>query len=87
MRVIAIAVQVDQDGLETHELTLESYLAYLQEQFTYISNKLGGAFVDLPGTTPVAPSKYGIGQVPTWFAPAATLANLADVIGTGGGGR
>jgi hypothetical protein len=83
VRVIAIAVQVDQDGLETHELTLVSYLAYLQEQFTYISNKLGGGFVDLPGTTPVAPSKYGIGQVPTWFSPAATLANLADVIGTG----
>ena len=85
VRVVAIAIQVNQDGLETHELTLESYLAYLQEQFTYISNKLGGGFVTLPGTTPVAPSKYGIGQVPTWFAPAATLANLADVVGTGAG--
>jgi hypothetical protein len=86
VRVIAIAVQVDQDGVETHELTLQSYLAYLQEQFTYISAKLGGGFVNLPGTTPVAPGRYGTGQVPTWFAPAATLANLADVVGTGGAG-
>ena len=39
----------------------------------------------LPGATPVAPSKYGISKVPTWFAPAATLANLADVVGTGAG--
>jgi hypothetical protein len=27
----------------------------------------------------VAPSKYGTGQVPTYFTPAATLAGLADV--------
>ena len=86
MRVTGIAVQVDANGVETHELTLVSYLQWLQEQFTYVSSKLGGAFVNALGTTPVAPSKYGTGQVPTWFSPAATLANLADVVGTGGTG-
>ncbi len=86
VRVTGIAVQVDANGVETHELTLVSYLQWLQEQFTYVSSKLGGAFVNALGTTPVAPSKYGTGQVPTWFTPAATLANLADVIGTGGTG-
>jgi Concanavalin A-like lectin/glucanases superfamily len=79
IRVTAIAVAVDSAGNETHELTLVSYIQWLQEQLTYISNRLGGQFVNVVGTSPVAPSKYGTGQVPTYFDPAATLAGLGDV--------
>jgi hypothetical protein len=84
VRVVAIAVSVDQTGLEADELTFETYVAWLEQQLTYVANKLGGAFVNIPGTSPVAPSKYGTGQVPTWFAPAQTLSGLADVVGSGG---
>lgn len=80
-RVTAIAVQVDGDGNETHELTLMTYVQWVEQQLTFISNKVGGAFVNAPGLTPVAPSKYGTGQVPTYFTPAQGLATLADVIG------
>lgn len=76
VRVIGIAVSVDNNGVETDELTLISYIQWLQEQLTYLANKLGGAFVNSLGSTPVAPSKYGTGQVPTYFTPAATLASL-----------
>jgi hypothetical protein len=79
VRVMGIAVSVDSGGNEAHELTLISYIQWLQEQLTYISSRLGGQFVNVLGTSPVAPSKYGTGQVPTYFDPAATLARLADV--------
>lgn len=85
IRVTAIAVQVDSAGNETHELTLISYIQWLQEQLTYISNRLGGQFVNVIGTSPVAPSKYGTGQVPTYYTPAATLAGLADVAASSAG--
>jgi hypothetical protein len=84
VRVMGIAVSVDNAGSETHELTFVSYIQWLAEQLTYLSNKLGGAFVNSLGTSPVAPSKYGTGQVPTYFTPAATLAGLADVAGNTG---
>jgi hypothetical protein len=79
IRVTGIAVSVDSAGNETHELTLVSYIQWLQEQLTYISNRLGGQFVNVVGTSPVAPSLYGTGQVPTYFDPAATLKGLGDV--------
>jgi hypothetical protein len=79
VRVTAIAVAIDSSGVETHELTLVSYMQWLAEQLTYLANKLGGQFVNSQGTSPVAPSKYGTGQVPTYFSPAATLAGLGDV--------
>jgi hypothetical protein len=81
VRVVAIAVQVDNTGAETHELTLQTYQQWLEQQLTYISNKLGGAFVNALGTTPVAPSRYGTGQVPTYFTPAQSISTLADVVG------
>jgi hypothetical protein len=84
VRVVGIAVQCDSSGAETHELTFQSYIQWLAEQLTYLANKLGGAFVNTLGTTPVAPSKYGTGQVPTYFTPAATLSGLADVSSTAG---
>jgi hypothetical protein len=86
VQVTGIAVSIDANGVETHELTLVTYMQWLQEQLTYLANKLGGAFVNALGTTPVAPSKYGTGQVPTYFTPAASLGNLADVMGKGGSG-
>jgi hypothetical protein len=82
VRVVGIAVAVDSTGDETNELTIESYVQWLEQQLTYIANKLGGQFVQALGTTPVAPSKYGTGQVPTYFTPAQTLATLGDVVGT-----
>jgi hypothetical protein len=85
VRVTGIAVAVDQDGNETHELTLISYIQWLQEQLTYISNRLGGQFVNTIGTSPVAPSKYGTGQVPTYYSPAATMAGLGDVAASSAG--
>jgi hypothetical protein len=81
MRVVAIAVQTDSTGAETHELTLQTYEAWIEQQLTYISNKLGGAFVNALGTTPVAPSRYGTGQVPTYFTPAQSIETLSNVIG------
>jgi hypothetical protein len=84
VRVVGIAVQVDSSGAETHELTFLSYIQWLAEQLTYLANKLGGSFVNTLGTSPVAPSKYGTGQVPTYFTPAATLSGLADVTSTAG---
>jgi hypothetical protein len=81
VRVMGIAVSVDDTGTETHELTLISYIQWLSEQLTYISNLMGGQFLNATGTSPVAPSKYGTGQVPTYFTPAASLATLADVSG------
>jgi hypothetical protein len=77
VRVTGIAVQVDSTGTETHELTFISYIQWLQEQLTYLANKLGGAFVNALGATPVAPSQYGTGQVPTYFTPAASLTQMA----------
>jgi len=85
VRVVGIAVQVDNTGAETHELTFLSYIQWLAEQLTYLANKLGGQFVNALGTSPVAPSKYGTGQVPTYFTPAATLQGLADVAGNSAG--
>jgi hypothetical protein len=84
VRVVAIAVSVDATGLESDELTFSSYMQWLEAQLQYVANKLGGQFVNIPGTSPVAPSRYGTGQVPTWFTPAQTLAGLADVVGSGG---
>jgi hypothetical protein len=84
VRVVGIAVSVDSTGLETNELTISSYLQWLEQQLTYISNKLGGAFVNALGTTPVAPSSFGTGQVPTYFTPAQSLGTLANVVGTAG---
>lgn len=84
VRVVGIAVQADSAGAETHELTFQSYIQWLAEQLLYLANKLGGSFVNTLGTTPVAPSKYGTGQVPTYFTPAATLSGLADVSSSAG---
>lgn len=84
VRVVGIAVAVDSTGLETVELTISSYLQWLEQQLTYIANKLGGAFVTAQGTTPVAPGSFGTGQVPTYFTPAQSLGTLANVVGTAG---
>jgi hypothetical protein len=84
VRVVGIAVSVDPTGQETHELTIQSYVQWMEQQLTYLANKLGGQFVEALGTTPVAPSKYGTGQVPTYFTPAQTIATLADVVGSTG---
>jgi hypothetical protein len=84
VRVIAIAVNVDATGVETHELTLVSYIAWLQEQFNYVQQKMGGNLLSVNGTTQVA---GGITSrvTPSVFAP--TLAGLGDVLSAGAGGN
>lgn len=75
VRVIAIAVQVNADGSEVHELTLESYLRWLQQQLQYIATKMGGGFLNATGTTAIS---AGVNQLaPTIFSP--TLSGLSDV--------
>jgi hypothetical protein len=78
-RVMGIAVSVDQDGNEQHELTLLTYVQWLEQQLTFVANQLGGNFVNAPGLTPVAKSRYGTGQLPTYFTPAQTLDTIANV--------
>jgi hypothetical protein len=84
VRVMAIAVASDQDGNETNELTLQTYIAFVEQQLTYLANKLGGAFINAQGTTAVAPSKYGTGQVPSYFTPSSSLGSLSNVISNSG---
>ena len=75
VRVIAISVQVGADGSETHELTLVSYVRWLQQQLQYIATKMGGGFLNAAGTTAIA---AGANQLaPTIFSP--TLSGLSDV--------
>lgn len=69
VQVAAIAVSVTTDGAETHELTLVSYIQWLQEQLTFIATKLGGGFVSVTGTTAIAGNGALTAQQPTVFAP------------------
>ena len=84
VRVIAIAVSVDASGAEVHELTLVSYISWLQEQFAYVVAKMGGSLLTAAGTSLVA---GGISSrvTPTVFAP--TLAGLGDVQSAGAQGN
>jgi hypothetical protein len=84
VRVAAIAVQVAADGSETHELTLVSYIQWLQEQFAYIMNKLGGGLISAAGTTAVAGSITSQ-NAPTVFS--LTLGSLGNVSAGGPGGN
>lgn len=68
VRVMAIAVQVDSSGVETHELTLVSYLQWVQEQLQYVVGKLGGSFLSATGTTAVTGSSVGNLRQPTVFS-------------------
>jgi hypothetical protein len=83
IRVTGIAVAVDATGLITVELTISTYLQYLQERLQYIVNKMGGQFINSLGTTPVTSNAAGgvPTALPTVFAP--NLGNLADIGTTG----
>ena len=80
VQVIAIAVQVDASGVETHELTLVSYLQWLQEQLAYVVGKLGGQFLSVTGTTAVA---GGISNLTQPSVYSLTMAGLSNVVGGG----
>jgi hypothetical protein len=84
VRVVAIAVQVNADGSETHELTLNSYIQWLQEQLAYIQTKLGGGFINAAGTTAI-PSSITSQNTPSVFS--LTLGSLGDVTSGGPGGN
>jgi hypothetical protein len=84
VRVVAIAVQVNADGSETHELTLNSYIAWLQENLSYIMNKLGGGLINAAGTTAISGSITSQ-NAPTVFS--LTLGSLGDVSSGGPGGN
>jgi len=81
VRVMAIAVSIDATGLVTCELTVSSYLQWLQEQLLYLVNKMGGQFINSLGTTPVTSSASGPAQLPTIFAPS--LSGLGDTLTVG----
>lgn len=68
VQVTAIAVQVAADGSETHELTLVTYVAWLQEQLTWIATKLGGGYVSANGTTAIAGNGSLTAEEPTVFS-------------------
>jgi hypothetical protein len=79
VRVIGIAIQVDQTGTQaTCELTLQSYRQYIDQQLQYLVNKFGGQFVDLAGTVPIT-SEGGTGVLPTNVTPNVGLGGLANV--------
>jgi hypothetical protein len=85
VRVTAIAISVDATGLVTCQLTLMTYLQWLQEQLQYLVNKMGGQFINSLGTTPVTSSANGVPtQLPTIFAPNINGLNGANVLGTTG---
>lgn len=77
VRVTGIAVSVDQDGNETHELTLVSYIQWLEQRLQYIATKMGGGFVNANGTTAISNNAQGSTlQAPTVFNP--TLQSLGQ---------
>jgi hypothetical protein len=85
VRVTAIAISVDAQGLVTCQLTLQTYLQWLQEQLQYLVNKMGGQFINSLGTTPVTSSAGGVPtQLPTVFAPNIAGLNGAISEGTTG---
>lgn len=81
IRIVAIAVSVDATGAITAELTVNTYLQWLQEQLQYLVNKLGGQFINSLGTTPVTSNASGPTQLPTIFAP--NISSLGDTSTTG----
>jgi Spherulation-specific family 4 len=82
IRVQGIAISVDATGLTTCQLTVMTYLQWLQEQLQYLVNKMGGQFINSLGTTPVTSSAGGVPtQLPTVFAPS--LGNMTDLATTG----
>jgi Spherulation-specific family 4 len=82
VRVQGIAVSVDATGLVTVQLTIMTYLQWLQEQLQYLVNKMGGQFINSLGTTPVTSSAGGVPtQLPTIFAPS--LGDMTDLGTTG----
>jgi hypothetical protein len=82
VQVQAIGVNIDQDGAETHELTVVSYLQFIQEQLQYIVTKMGGGFVNSTGTTAVATN----GQSSTATQPNVFSIGLNQLIAGGANG-
>lgn len=83
VRVTAIAVSVDQDGNETHELTLVSYIQWLEQRLQYIATKMGGGFLNANGTTSISNNAQGDTlQAPTVFN--ISLAQIGQTASTGG---
>jgi hypothetical protein len=89
VRVIAIAITVDQDGNVTCELTLETYRQFFEQQMLWLLNKYGGQFASTLGalpanTIPNKGSAFGVFTTPSpdTGAPGVltpTLGALADV--------
>jgi hypothetical protein len=78
LRVIGIAVSVDQDGNVTCELTLETYRQYLDIQLQYLINKFGGQFASTLGALPSGNVSAG-GVASSNLQPAPSLGGLSDV--------
>lgn len=82
VRISAIAVQVDNTGAETHELTLVTYIQWLTEQLTYIATKMGGGFVGAAGTS-VIPNNAQLTNLNTPTIANPTLPGLGGVLAGG----
>lgn len=84
VRVNGIAVSVDENGNETHELTLVSYIQWLEQRLQYITTKMGGGFLSANGTTAISGNAQGSTlKAPTVFSP--TLTSLGAPNGSPGG--
>lgn len=84
VRVVAIAVAVDGNGAETHELTLNTYVQWLTQQLQYIATKMGGGFVSASGTTAI-PNNAQLTNLNAPTIANPTLPGLAGVLAGGPG--
>jgi hypothetical protein len=85
IQVVAIAIAVDAQGAVTCELTVNTYLQWLQEQLQYLVNKMGGQFINSLGTTPVTSGSNTPTQLPTVFAPSMNNLTSANTTGVTNG--
>ena len=84
VRVVAIAVAVDQTGAETHELTLNTYVQWLTQQLQFIATKMGGGFVGATGTTAI-PNNAQLTNLNAPTIANPTLPGLSGVLAGGPG--
>ncbi len=62
MRVIGITVTIDQDGMETHELILQTYRQAKAQWLSYLVAKFGGDAASALGALAPSPSQLSIGS-------------------------
>lgn len=82
VRVVGITISIDQDGNETDELILVSYVAWLEQRLQYIATKMGGGYVSANGTTAIADNAQGSTlQAPTVFSQSLSSLGIPQSSG------